>query len=242
MPSLKSQPIKLALTNKMLYDSVDNYHPLGMEDNSLRMNNHEDLNDFSSQSIVCAMDRFVKAVNNMNETIMVPCRLLDIEASSQKSSSKLPKLLKAGGDPYTYYSVLNSVKNDLIWGASSNDDDATTDNSSLTPSINNTRWTGQESNSTLTKKQQQPLRRESTLSLASMSSNTSEGESETGCESTEEDEGSNVSEEGSSRSVSTVNNVTETMRMHLFGLHTCLKNLTDTATYITDCYQEMVNI
>ncbi|KAK7083596.1 hypothetical protein SK128_025729 [Halocaridina rubra] len=240
MPSKKKQPIVLTSAGKMLYDSVDNYHPLGLEDNSVRMINQEDLNDFSSQSIVCAMDRFVKAVNNMNETIMVPCRLLDIEVNSQKPSptTKVPKLLKAGGDPYSYYSILNSVKNDLIWGASTNDDDATTDNASLTPSINSTRWTGQETNAPLSKKQ--PIRRESTLSLASVSS---EGDSEVGSESTEEDDGSsNMSEEGSSRGVAATNNVTDTLRMHLFGLHSCLKNLTDTATYITDCYQEMVTI
>lgn len=41
---------------------------------SVRMNKTDELSDFSSQSILCAMDRFVKAVNHMNETVMVPCR------------------------------------------------------------------------------------------------------------------------------------------------------------------------
>ncbi|MPC87177.1 hypothetical protein E2C01_082030 [Portunus trituberculatus] len=62
----------LLATNTMLYNSVDNC--TGVEDNSVRMNKTDELSDFSSQSILCAMDRFVKAVNHMNETVMVPCR------------------------------------------------------------------------------------------------------------------------------------------------------------------------
>lgn len=240
MPSQKRQPIELTATSTMLYVSVDNYSPHGTDDNSVRTNNHHDLNDFSSQSIICAMDRFVKAVNNMNETIMVPCRLLDIDVNSQKTSAKVPKLLKGGGDPYNYYGILNSVKNDLIWGATSNDEDNDDVSPPMTPSINSTRWPPQEEMS-LSKKQ--PFRRQSTLSLISVSSNTSEGESEGGSECNEEDDRSTESDEGHGSSVaSTSNVVTENLRTHLIGLHSCLKNLTETATYITDCYQEVVNI
>ncbi|TOF85909.1 hypothetical protein CGJ15_25460 [Vibrio parahaemolyticus] len=36
-------------------------------------------------------------------------------------------------------------------------------------------------------------------------------------------------------------NVMDSLRTHLMGLHSCLSNLTDMATYITDRYQEEVN-
>ncbi|XP_068201397.1 mid1-interacting protein 1 [Palaemon carinicauda] len=235
--SLHVQP-----TSRMLYESVDNYHSMGFHDSSVRLNNPRDLNDFSSQSIVCAMDRFVKAVNNMNETIMVPCRLIDMEVRTPKTSSKVPKLLKNGGDPYSYYSLLNSVKNDLILGASTNDDDtATTDRTSMMlPSINSTRW-AEEGESKEETKKEEILRRQSTMSLASdssssSSSNASEIDStvESCSESNEDDDRSSEGEESNL----VANEVTQALHTHLLGLHACLKNLTDTAAYITDCYKE----
>ncbi|XP_064117244.1 mid1-interacting protein 1A-like [Macrobrachium nipponense] len=234
-------PLIVKPTSRMLYESVDNYHSMGFMDNSVRLNNPRDLNDFSSQSIVCAMDRFVKAVNNMNETIMVPCRLLDMEVVAQKPSSKVPKLLKNGGDPYSYYSLLNSVKNDLILGASSNDEDTTTTDRTpmMLPSINSTRWT--DEGETRDEAKKEALRRQSTMSLASdSSSNTSEMDSvaETCSESAEDDDRSSEGEENTL----VANNVTQALHSHLVGLHACLKNLTDTATYITDCYKESVNL
>lgn len=185
------------------------------------------------------MDRFVKAVNEMNETVMVPCRLLDLEVDTQRKTAKVPKLMKAGGDPYNYYSVLNSVKNDLILGATSNDDDKPSDKTSaMQPSINCTRWAGEEPD---TKKE--AFRRQSTLSLASVSSTTSESEmsSEAFSESTSNTEEEDGSSEGDDSAMAP-NNVTEALHAHLVGLHSCLKNLTDTAVYITDCYKEAITL
>ncbi|ROT74231.1 putative Mid1-interacting protein [Penaeus vannamei] len=175
----------------MLYDSVDTYCHSALDDNSVRMNKHDELSDFSSQSILCAMDRFVKAVNNMNETVMVPCRLLDMEVENKKSSDKVPVLLRTGGNPYSFYSVLNSVKNDLIWGPTSNDDD---DNENSTSTTNNTRWSDPVAVSSVEAEDMAPE-----LTAAALTNN---------------------------------------LRTHLLGLHTCLSNLTDTAAFITERYQE----
>jgi len=232
-------------TTTMLYDSVDNYCHTGLDDNSVRMNKHDELSDFSSQSILCAMDRFVKAVNNMNETVMVPCRLLDIEVERKTTTpEKVPVLLRNGGNPYSFYTVLNSVKNDLIWGPTSSDEDETPDN--RPPVTNNTRWSDPASVSPSTTTTTTTsssghvkghMRRQSTLSMISMSSNASDGESE-GCDVSE---GGDSGLEGEDLELTSAA-VTSTLRTHLLGLHTCLSNLTDTATFITDRYQEDVNV
>ncbi|XP_042210462.1 mid1-interacting protein 1-like isoform X2 [Homarus americanus] len=202
---------------------------------SVRMNKHDELSDFSSQSILCAMDRFVKAVNNMNETVMVPCRLLDVDVDLTKTSQKVPSLMREGGNPYNFYTVLNSVKNDLIWGPTSNDEDDNENNT--VPSSNNTRWSDPATVIPSTVQVKGHMRRQSTLSTISMSSNTSDGESEGGCDVSEGGDSGVEGEEGSDVAAS----VMDSLRSHLLGLHSCLNNLTDTATYITDRYQEEVN-
>lgn len=223
-------------TNAMLYNSVDNCS--GVEDNSVRMNKTDELSDFSSQSILCAMDRFVKAVNHMNETVMVPCRLLDVNVDSTKNPSSVPTMLRGNNKPYSLYNVLNSIKNDLIWGPTSNDDDDNENHSSVaSPFINNTRWSDSGPASTTADNVKGHFRRQSTLSNISMASSTSDGESE-GC--FEGSEGGDSGLEGDEGGEA-VNNVMDSLRSHLIGLHLCLNSLTDTASYITDRYQDEVN-
>lgn len=222
--------------NTMLYNSVDNYYPSEADDSSVRMNKTDELSDFSSQSILCAMDRFVKAVNNMNETVMVPCRLLDVSVDTTKPPHKLPSMLKGSTNPYSLYNVLNSVKNDLIWGPTSNDDDENENNSSVSsPFVNNTRWSDSGPASTTSDHVKGHFRRQSTLSTISMASSTSDGESEGCCDGSEGGDSGLEGEEGEA------NNVMDALRSHLMGLHLCLNNLTDTASYITDRYQDEVN-
>jgi len=219
----------------MLYDSVVRDSPK-CEDKSVRMNTHDELSDFSSQSVLCDMNRFIKSVNNMNETVMVPSRLLDIEV---KSNSKVPVMLRGGGDPYTFYNVLNSVKNDLIWGPTSNDDEEDEDDlsssSSTSALTSGTSWSDPSTPTTTTgsSNMKRHVRRQSTLSNISMIS-TSDAESE----------GSNVSEGGDSGvdPEDSTEAVTATLRNHLMGLQSCLTHLTNTASYITERYQEEVNL
>lgn len=220
-------------TNTMLYNSVDNFS--GIEDNSVRMNKTDELSDFSSQSILCAMDRFVKAVNHMNETVMVPCRLLDVNVDSS-NPEKVPSMMRGNNNPYSLYNVLNSLKNDLIWGPTSNDDDDNENGAVPSPFVNNTRWSDSGPASTTTDNVKGHFRRQSTLSTISMASSTSDGESEVGCDGSEGGDSGLEAEEGCE-----ANNVMDSLRNHLVGLNVCLNSLTDTASYITDRYQDEVN-
>jgi hypothetical protein len=104
----------------------------------------------STGSLLSSMERFVQTVDDMNETILVPCRLMDLQFDDTfipTSSSATPvnsshimglsngyggslgaagsKTLGLNGgvlsnlngvDLYQFYSVLNNIKNDLMWG------------------------------------------------------------------------------------------------------------------------------
>lgn len=92
------------------------------------------------------MERFVQTVEDMNETILVPCRLMDVkfdhtivqapekDSTTSSSSGKLSagsagidkaaagKRLFAtlnGSDLFQFYNMLNTVKNNLMWGSQS---------------------------------------------------------------------------------------------------------------------------
>ena len=177
--------------------------------------------------------------SNCNEVYLPVFRLLDVDVDSTKTPNKVPPMLRGNNKPYGLYNVLNSVKNDLIWGPTSNDDDDN-DNHTTVPSpfVNNTRWSDSGPASTTTDNVKGHFRRQSTLSTISIASSASDGESE-GCFEGSEggDSGLEGDEAGDSGS-----NVMDSLRNHLIGLHLCLNNLTDTASYITDRYQDEVNV
>lgn len=106
--------------------------------NCLRRIARHDDQEFSNQSILNAMEKFVKTVNAMDETILVPCRLMDrkvgdatdtippLEQQHQKQHSHHHGK-KTGGktsirealntsDLFKLYNMLNVVKVDLLWG------------------------------------------------------------------------------------------------------------------------------
>ncbi|XP_015791795.1 uncharacterized protein LOC107368487 [Tetranychus urticae] len=67
------------------------------------------------------MDRFVKSVNNMNSTVLVPSKLRDMDIVGKRISScsgSIPPCL-ANADMYSFYIMLNDVKEELLWGPSS---------------------------------------------------------------------------------------------------------------------------
>jgi hypothetical protein len=75
----------------------------------------------SSGSLLTTMEKFVQTVEDMNETILVPCRLMDAkfdQAAATPHGDPKGRLLSnlSGVDLYQFYSMLNSVKNDLMWG------------------------------------------------------------------------------------------------------------------------------
>ncbi|XP_036375094.1 mid1-interacting protein 1-B-like [Megalops cyprinoides] len=73
-------------------------------------------------SLFNAMDRFIGAVNNMDQTVMVPSLLRDVpldegkEVNSIRTASNGPASYFYDGDMYSYYVLLKSIRNDIEWG------------------------------------------------------------------------------------------------------------------------------
>ncbi|XP_040913857.1 mid1-interacting protein 1A [Toxotes jaculatrix] len=66
-------------------------------------------------SLFNAMNRFIGAVNNMDQTIMVPSLLRDVPFDEDREMSSL-KSDEDEGDMYSYYQQLKSIRRDIEWG------------------------------------------------------------------------------------------------------------------------------
>lgn len=62
-----------------------------------------------------AMNRFIGAVNNMDQTVMVPSLLRDVPVDEDSEMSSLKSDLDEG-DMYSYYQLLKSIRRDIEWG------------------------------------------------------------------------------------------------------------------------------
>lgn len=68
------------------------------------------------------MNRFIGAVNNMDQTVMVPSLLRDVpleeekDVSSVRTASNSSATYFPDGDMYSDYVLLKSIRNDIEWG------------------------------------------------------------------------------------------------------------------------------
>lgn len=66
-------------------------------------------------SLFNAMNRFIGAVNNMDQTVMVPSLLRDVPLEEDREMSSM-KSDDEEGDMYSYYQLLKSIRRDIEWG------------------------------------------------------------------------------------------------------------------------------
>ncbi|KAK7882387.1 hypothetical protein WMY93_028561 [Mugilogobius chulae] len=66
-------------------------------------------------SLFNAMNRFIGAVNNMDQTIMVPSLLRDVPVDEDRELGSLKSDME-DGDMYSYYQLLKSIREDIEWG------------------------------------------------------------------------------------------------------------------------------
>lgn len=165
----------------------------------------------SQQSVLSAIDRFVKAVNNMDATVLIPSRLRDIDIHGSKLNRVLPPGL-SHTDLYSFYNMLKDVKNELLWGPSS----------SNVPSLIPISYLSAPRNIS-------QLRQTSDDGLGS-SGSTSDPETDSDFESVITDRGECMDEQTS--------HLATAFRHHLQGLHAILHQLADSADYLTARYQE----
>lgn len=71
-------------------------------------------------SLFTAMSRFIGAVNNMDQTVMVPSLLRDVPLDAGEPSEALRPASGDGGGMYGSYVLLKSIRNDMEWGVAQN--------------------------------------------------------------------------------------------------------------------------
>ncbi|KRT84764.1 hypothetical protein AMK59_897 [Oryctes borbonicus] len=196
--------------------------------NCLRRIGRHDDTEFSHQSVINVMERFVRSVNTMDDTILVPCRLMDMKVGDEqdptdhkqnsKSKHDINNTLNSA-DLLDLYNMLHSIKADLLWckGEHLEKDEESQKNTN-------------SSNTHLTVKGH--VRRPSTVSVTSTNSvsSISDTESETG---NEIDSGIEEPPCVTDRT----QQVAQNFRRHLYGLTKSLKQFTEAAQYLTNRYQ-----
>jgi hypothetical protein len=220
--------------------------------NCLRRIARHDDTEFSNQSIMNAMEKFVKAVNDMDETILVPCRLMDLKVgdagdtvvetktsckhsgssgNGKRSKSSLDDM--ASTDLYNLYTMVNSVKNELLWGQTVAPEEEDERQKCPNGGI------GSVSSSSISSASVKGhFRRPSTVSMTSTNSTASisDSDSETG---NENDSGIEAEENNRQDSDCSLQ-IAESFRRHLHGLHHSLQHMTEAAVYLTTRYQNDV--
>lgn len=215
-----------------MFDSKDSI--ISVSKSSSSMSGREQQNEaFSSQSILNTVQDFVSSVNTMNQVIMVPTRLMDLQIKTCDSQS-LPEILRQEKDPHLVYGMLNHAKNELLNGVSFDEED---DEGFVAHNK------GRVRRDTCVDKWAAPSRRESTLSMMSVASSLSDDGDSTSSECTDSALGVEDSSALSNRSspVSSVEEASLRARQHLAGLQFCLSQLSDSAVFITELYREEMN-
>lgn len=171
--------------------------------------------EVSRQSVIKRIDDFVDAVTEMDATILVPCRLMDLKVDDSITSNQKTRENAAlrDTDLYKLYTLVNNVKNQLQWGGKE-------------------QQPAPASTTTVVKSH---IRRPSTASVSSAGSTYSDTDSETG---NEMDSG--IEGDSEQAKTSFVENIEKDFQTHLSGLHSTLKQMTLAATYITSRYQREV--
>ncbi|KAJ8680709.1 hypothetical protein QAD02_016496 [Eretmocerus hayati] len=238
------------------YGEITN--PAAAENNrcSLRKIARHEEPEFSNASILNSMEKFVKAVNEMEETILVPSRLLDL-AVGDANDTICPKagIVKGGNvsgsgvtsikdslsntDLYRLYNIVNQMKVELLWSQDSADesrDEEALDQQQQQQqqeSLAQHRAKAQAAGHARcpsTTSMQSLQSASSLISATSSSGSASDSDSDLGIE----NDSGLESEEPSDR---LANLAADDFRRHLRGLHRSISRMTEAAEYLTLRYQ-----
>ncbi|XP_055690560.1 mid1-interacting protein 1-like [Lutzomyia longipalpis] len=225
--------------------------------NCLRRIARHDDQEFSNQSIINVMEKFVKTVNAMDETILVPSRLMDRQVGDATDTVPVsPKAFHHGhikskkrdtvreylnsADLLKLYNMLNLVKNDLLWARNDTTEETGKQEKSTgelsTNLVKDDASKGGDVAKEETEKVKGHVRRPSTISMSSSNSVSTLSDSESEI-SNENDSGI---ESESRRDLDKSQELAKQFRTHLLGLYRSLEQMTEAANYLTARYQSDV--
>lgn len=192
----------------------------------------------SQQSILTAMDRFVKSVNNMHSTVLVPSKLRDMELESAPSvasiatasnlSTRIPSLI-GRTDLHSFYLMLNDVKKELVWGPGTIASHELMLASSSSPPRGSSVMINRSVSSVASSQDLKARRQTSEYSLGSSAASSISSDTESDADSMITDRDS-IEDQSSHLAVA--------FRHHLQGLHAILHQLADSADYLSTRYQQ----
>lgn len=197
-----------------------------------RIARHDEL-EFSNASILNSMEKFVKTVCEMEETILVPSRLLDLTVGDAGDrvalKGKRGNMIKdtlANTDLYRLYNIISKMKVELLWSQDKISD--AEEHEELQPQHHH----GTQVATTVVQNQRLGHARcPSTTSMQSVqsASTSSDSESDAGIE----NDSGLENEDGASAAAAAA----ESFRKHLRGLHRSIQRMTLAAEYLTMRYQ-----
>lgn len=206
--------------------------------------------EFSNASILYSMEKFVKAVNEMEETILVPSRLLDLavgdssDTVSQKGLTNINTTMPHT-DLYRLYNIVNKMKLELLWSQKSSADENNDDEEIDIDDRRTTKSSSASLTTTTTATSTDHVRLgharcPSTTSMQSVQSASSLISSSSSSSDTDSDVGIEI--DSGMETEDTINDkyanqAAENFRRHLHGLHRSIKRMTNAAEYLTLRYQ-----
>ncbi|XP_076331163.1 mid1-interacting protein 1-like [Tachypleus tridentatus] len=185
---------------------------------------------FSQQSLLSAMDRFVASMKNMEATVLVPSRLKDMDGESSEKQTP-PMIVRFKTDLFSFYSMLNDVKNELLWGPALTHETVSPSSRIIQGRLSGIQRPLQQVDETIT-----------TLgSTCSTSDTDSQGDSDMDSLPlgipNEQENGLGLTVLGAQTA-----RLTNSFRYHLQGLQSILNQFSDSADYLSTRYQEDVGL
>ncbi|XP_077267353.1 uncharacterized protein LOC143900181 isoform X2 [Temnothorax americanus] len=224
----------------MNYGDMSNVDPA----RTLRRIARHDEPEFSNASILNSMEKFVRTVSEMEDTILVPSRLLDLSVGDAgdtvcmkgKRGSTVKDTL-ANTDLYRLYNIINQMKIELLWSQEPTRGNVTDDQTPIKshPIGSPSAELVHHHPAAMTGGRLGHVRCPSTTSMQSVQSAssiawTSDSDSENGIEI---DSGL----EGEECVVDLASIAAENFKRHLRGLHSSIARMTEAAEYLTLRYQ-----
>lgn len=101
-----------------------------MENRQLVKIDNASENDITCQtSLLTVLNNYVQAVDDMDETVMIPSKLKDMEITSnpeitvENNNKALLPTVTPGTDLFSFYRLLNVIKQEIITGPQSDDEE-----------------------------------------------------------------------------------------------------------------------
>lgn len=90
------------------------------------MNSNLRLSADNSQSLLTAIHKFVQAVDIMDDTVMIPCRLrdvpIDLKLKEENNNKAVVPAIPMSGDLYHFYAMLQAIRKEIVAGPSASSD------------------------------------------------------------------------------------------------------------------------